>query len=80
MSQAAAAGGAKPMTFDEYAKYVAQYDADKVSQLSGVPKATLEEVRLAYETARAYKPTLSRFERAAILQRDAAGLLDRADQ
>jgi len=45
---AAAAGGAKPMTFDEYAKYVAQYDADKVSQLSGVPKATLDKIAELY--------------------------------
>ena len=45
---AGAVGGSKPMTFDEYAKYVAQYDADKVSQLSGVPKATLEKIAELY--------------------------------
>jgi len=37
-----------------------------------VPKATLEEVRSAYEWANAYKPRLTRFERAAILNRTAA--------
>jgi nitrate reductase NapA len=45
---AGAAGGSKPITFDEYAKYVAQYDADKVSQLSGVPKATLDQIAELY--------------------------------
>ena len=45
---AGAVGGSKPMTFDEYAKYVAQYDADKVSQLSGVPKATLDKIAELY--------------------------------
>ncbi len=45
---AGAVGGSKPMTFDEYAKYVAQYDADKVSKLSGVPKATLDKIAELY--------------------------------
>ncbi|MES2583249.1 MAG: periplasmic nitrate reductase subunit alpha [Pseudomonadota bacterium] len=43
-----AAGGSKPMTFDEYAKYVAQYDVDKVSKISGVPKATLDKIAELY--------------------------------
>ena len=37
-----------------------------------VPKATLDEVRRTYEAARAYKPTLSRFDRANILNKAAA--------
>ena len=37
-----------------------------------VPKATLEEVRHTFATAHAYAPSLSRFERAAILNRAAA--------
>ncbi|MBU3738295.1 MAG: phosphonoacetaldehyde dehydrogenase [Rhodoferax sp.] len=37
-----------------------------------VPKATLEEVRQTFATAHSYTPTLSRFERAAILNRAAA--------
>ncbi|MDT8990444.1 periplasmic nitrate reductase subunit alpha [Curvibacter sp. APW13] len=45
---AGAAGASKPMSFDEYAKYVAQYDADKVSKLSGVPKATLDKIAELY--------------------------------
>jgi putative phosphonoacetaldehyde dehydrogenase len=40
--------------------------------LGTIPKATLEEVRRAYEQAHAYHPTLTRFERAAILNRTAA--------
>ena len=37
-----------------------------------VPKASLEEVRSAYALAHAYLPTLTRFERAAILNRAAS--------
>jgi putative phosphonoacetaldehyde dehydrogenase len=37
-----------------------------------VPKATLEEVRATFAKAHAYRPTLTRFERAAILNRAAA--------
>ena len=36
-----------------------------------VPKATLQQVRDTFEIARAYQPTLSRFERANILNRAA---------
>jgi len=45
---AANAGGGKPMTFDEYAKYVAKYDAEYVSRLSGVPKAQLDKLAELY--------------------------------
>ncbi len=37
-----------------------------------VPKATLDEVRRAYDIARAYRPALSRFDRANILNKAAA--------
>lgn len=37
-----------------------------------VPKATLEELRQAYAIAHAYRPSLSRFERANILHKAAA--------
>ena len=37
-----------------------------------VPKASLAQVREAFEIARAYKATLSRAERAAILNRASA--------
>ncbi|MDN7432832.1 aldehyde dehydrogenase family protein, partial [Burkholderia multivorans] len=36
-----------------------------------VPKATLDDVRRAFAVARAYRPTLTRHERAAILRRAA---------
>ncbi|HUP08348.1 MAG TPA: phosphonoacetaldehyde dehydrogenase [Caldimonas sp.] len=42
-------------------------------QLVGtVPKATLEDVRHAFDVARAFKSTLTRYERAAILNKAAA--------
>ncbi len=41
-------------------------------RLGSVPKATLEEVREAFEVAHAYQPRLTRAERAAILQKTAA--------
>lgn len=40
-SNADKAGGSTPMSFDEYAKFVADYDVDSVSELTGVPKDKL---------------------------------------
>ncbi len=45
-----------------------------------VPKATLEEVRAIFARAHAYKPTLTRFERAAILNRAASIATRRLDE
>jgi len=45
---AADAGGAKPMTFDEYAKFVSRYDADYVTKISGVPKEKLDRLARIY--------------------------------
>ena len=45
-----------------------------------VPKATLEEVREAFAIGAAYKPTLTRFERAANLNRAAANSTRRIDE
>jgi len=45
---AAKAGGAKPMTFDEYKKFVSEYTAEKVSKLSGVPEDKLEALAKLY--------------------------------
>jgi len=42
------AGGSKPITFDEYAAFVKDYDVDSVSQLSGVPKDKLIELAELY--------------------------------
>ena len=47
--------------------------------IGSVPKATLEEVRQAFATAHAARPQLSRYERAAILDRAAAIIRDRLD-
>jgi nitrate reductase NapA len=41
-------GGAKPMSFDEYARFVAKYDAAYVSKLSGVPAKKLEQLAELY--------------------------------
>ena len=49
-------------------------------QIGTVPKATLEEVRATFAQAGAYKPTLTRFERAAILNRAAAIAARRLDE
>jgi putative phosphonoacetaldehyde dehydrogenase len=43
-----------------------------------VPKATVDEVRRAFAECRAYRPTLTRYERAAILHQAAALLRARA--
>jgi putative phosphonoacetaldehyde dehydrogenase len=45
-----------------------------------VPKATLEEVRRAFDVAHAYKAKLSRFERANILNKTAALVRERTAQ
>lgn len=45
-----------------------------------VPKATLEEVRQAFAQAHGFLPKLSRFERAAILNRAATIVRDRVDE
>ena len=44
-----------------------------------VPKATIDELQTAYLQAYTYKPTLSRFDRAAILNRAAGLVRDRLD-
>ena len=48
-------------------------------RIGTVPKATLEEVRQAFETAHAFQPQLTRYERAAILNRAAAIVRERLD-
>lgn len=42
------AGGSAPITFDDFKAFVADYTADKVSALSGVPKEKLEELAKLY--------------------------------
>ncbi len=45
-----------------------------------VPKASVEDVRRAFEVAKAYRPTLTRYERASILNRAAALLRERTEE
>ena len=49
-------------------------------RIGTVPKATLDEVRLAYEAAHAFQPKLTRYERAAILNKAAAIIRERLDE
>jgi putative phosphonoacetaldehyde dehydrogenase len=48
-------------------------------RIGSVPKATLGEVREAFATAHAFRPQLTRYERAAILNRAAAIVRERLD-
>ena len=41
-------GDATPMTFDEFAKFVADYDVESVAKLSGVSKEKLEKLAQIY--------------------------------
>src|SRR6187431_1070807 len=45
--------------------------------VGSVPKATLAQVREAFNVAQSYKPTLSRFERSNILNKAAALVRER---
>ena len=42
------AGGSEPMSFEDYAKFVADYDLDYTSELSGVPKKDLQALAELY--------------------------------
>ena len=42
------AGGSKPMTFDDFAKFVSAYDVDYTAKLRGVPKHRLEALAELY--------------------------------
>ncbi|MFX1672656.1 periplasmic nitrate reductase subunit alpha [Paraburkholderia sp. A2WS-5] len=41
-------GGAKPITYDEFAKFVSKYDAAYVTKISGVSKAKLDQLAQLY--------------------------------
>jgi acyl-CoA reductase-like NAD-dependent aldehyde dehydrogenase len=64
------------LTRDRVIEVTNPYTGDVVGT---VPKASVDDVRLAYEVALRYRPTLSRFERASILNR-AAELLRSANR
>jgi phosphonoacetaldehyde dehydrogenase len=48
-------------------------------RIGSVPKATREEVRAAFAAAHAFKPQLTRYERAAVLNKAAAIVRERTD-
>ncbi|MDE3232838.1 MAG: aldehyde dehydrogenase family protein, partial [Pseudomonadota bacterium] len=60
-------------------RFIEVFNPFTEQRLGTVPKATLEEVREAYAIAHAYKPKLSRFDRAAILNKAAALVRDHLD-
>jgi nitrate reductase NapA len=45
---AAKSGDSEPMSFEEYQRFVAEYTADKVSSISGVPQEQLEALAKLY--------------------------------
>jgi phosphonoacetaldehyde dehydrogenase len=59
---------------------IAVFNPHTEKQIGTVPKATLDEVRQTYATAHAYQSKLSRFDRAAILNRAAAIVRDKLDE
>ncbi|NBQ05514.1 MAG: aldehyde dehydrogenase family protein, partial [Betaproteobacteria bacterium] len=60
-------------------RFIEVFNPYTEQRLGTVPKATLEEVREAYAIAHAYKPKLSRFDRAAILNKAAALVREHLD-
>lgn len=58
---------------------IAVYNPFTEELIGRVPKATLEEVREAFATAHAYQPQLSRYERAAVLNKAAAIVTQRRE-
>ena len=59
---------------------IAVFNPFSGAQIGSVPKATLEEVRAVFALAHACRPQLTRFERAAILNRAAAIVHERVDE
>ncbi|MFM0505484.1 phosphonoacetaldehyde dehydrogenase [Paraburkholderia caffeinilytica] len=69
--------GGEKIFRDEVIEVHNPYDGTLVGT---VPKATLEDVRRAFEFARAYRPALTRYERAAILRRAADAVRARTEE
>ncbi|HZZ10428.1 MAG TPA: phosphonoacetaldehyde dehydrogenase [Paraburkholderia sp.] len=65
------------LTRDRVIEVTNPYTGDVVGT---VPKASVDDVRMAYDAAMRYKPTLSRFERASILDRAAQLLRSRTEE
>ena len=60
-------------------RVIAVFNPYSGERIGSVPKATLEEVREAFERAHACRPNLTRAERAGILQKAAALVRERLD-
>ncbi|HEX7912299.1 MAG TPA: aldehyde dehydrogenase family protein, partial [Paraburkholderia sp.] len=69
--------GGEKIFRDDVIEVLNPYDGTLVGT---VPKATLADVRRAFEFARAYRPSLTRFERAAILRRAAEAVRARTEE
>lgn len=65
------------LTRDRVIEVTNPYTGDVVGT---VPKASVDDVRMAYEAAMRYRPKLSRFERASILNRAAELLRSRTEE
>jgi phosphonoacetaldehyde dehydrogenase len=61
-------------------RQIAVFNPFTEEQIGTVPKATLDQVRSTFAAAHAYQSTLTRFERAAILNRAAAIISQRLDE
>jgi len=62
------------------ARRIAVHNPFTGEPLGSVPKASVEQVRDAFARAHAYQPTLTRFERAAILNRAATAVGQRVQE
>jgi acyl-CoA reductase-like NAD-dependent aldehyde dehydrogenase len=69
--------GGRKVTRERVIEIISPYSGDIIAT---VPKATLEDVREALRIAHAYKPTLTRYQRAEILNRAAVLLKERVEE
>ena len=69
--------GGRKVTRERVIEITSPYSGDIIAT---VPKATLEDVREALRIAHAYKPTLTRYQRAEILNRAAFLLKERVEE
>ena len=72
--------GRKPASQGMHARVIAVHNPYSGRQIGTVPKAGIDDLRDTFARAAAYKATLTRFERAAILNRAAALCAARLDE
>jgi putative phosphonoacetaldehyde dehydrogenase len=73
-------GGKKTGAERSGERAIAVFNPFTEEQIGSVPKATPEEVRHTFKAAHAFNPQLSRFERAAILNRASVLISQRLDE